>query len=993
RVLSERLPAKELQRRGVCLLKLQISNCRTGLYGRTLVTFEPSGNSTELPSHNITPGGQTAADVVGSGVVTRVSKTIVTVAFDDKEDIFSLNDEGRFRLTKLTNDVTYKRLKSALHDLQKQTSAPCTRLISALFGERELTPPYQKQDIHFVNQRLDESQREAVTFALSQPEVAVVHGPPGTGKTTTVIEIIIQAVKQGNKVLACAPSNIAVDNLVERLGKNRQKVIRLGHPARVLPHIQKYSLDAVLASSDETKIVEDVRKDLDKALAALRKTRDKGEKQKLRGDLKYLRKELVQREEAAIKELLNRADVVVATLTTASLEGPIKFLDEDHFGVAVIDECSQAVEAACWIALQRAPRCILAGDHLQLPPTILNVEAAKDGLEKTLMERIIDLYDKKVVRMLTTQYRMHRAIMTWSSEVLYHGKLEADPSVEGHLLRDLHDVTDCEVTQEPLLLVDTAGCELYELDTPEEVSKGNEGEADIISFHVKQLIDLGVGQEDIAVIAPYNLQVELLRLRLSSQYPKLEIKSVDGFQGREKEAVLISMVRSNPKGEVGFLSEKRRINVAVTRARRHLMVVCDSETVGRDEFLKSLIEYMSDHGEVKTAQEYIDNGVLNGTSERPEHLADLLSLSVERKSGSARQKSTNQNRGYSNKKSGKLRSKPEDKENKPEYKPKTEEETNERIKEFQGYLDNFVVDASQDCMEFPATLNSHDRMLVHELAEKLGLVHISKGVGKERFIVVSKPGAEVKRSDGQEGKVKGSQGQVKEVKKKDIQQCSKDGNKEKINTDVDIRTVEKIHVEEKENYETVLFEDKISDKITCKHCSKPVIKANFPLHEIHCARRQKETAKSAKEAKSGQQVKSKRPGSAAKKVPNAHSDVTAKLGKVDPDDFDALIATAQTMDQGCAFKKCKTKTITLGHMCEFCGRRFCLSHHTPEVHGCGDAAKSAARAAVIREGVLYRGSGVPDKLPDPDRKARLQKRMDQKLSEMSAKRQGKKNKK
>ncbi|XP_033743821.1 DNA-binding protein SMUBP-2-like [Pecten maximus] len=980
RALTEKLPIKELQRRGVCLPKLCIVGRRTGFYGRIVITFEMGRNQQELPSHNFTPGdiaglsqssGDQAEDM-GSGIVTRASKTSVCVAFDDNQDLFLLSDEGPYKLQKLANDVTYKRLKKALRDLQSLPPCPATQLVGVLFGERELTPPYIPKEITFINQNLDDSQREAVRFALSQPEVAVIHGPPGTGKTTTVVEVITQAVKLGMKVLTCAPSNIAVDNLVERLARNKLKIVRLGHPARVLPHIQKYSLDAILANSEETKLVEDVRKDLDKAWSQMKRTRDKGEKHTLRGEMKFLRKELAQREQAATKEILKRADVVLATLTSASPEGPLKFLDEKHFNLTVIDECSQAIEVACWIPLLRAPRCVLAGDHLQLPPTILSQEAAKDGLELTLMERIIDLYHTKVIRMLTTQYRMHQVIMQWSSDKLYHSKLTAHPTVAGHLLSDLEDVNaEEEEASLPLLLIDTAGCDLPEMDTPEEISKGNEGEADIVSSHVDRLVTLGVKQQEIAVIAPYNLQVELLRLRIWPKFPDVEIKSVDGFQGREKEAVIITLVRSNRRGEVGFLSEKRRINVAVTRARRHLAVICDSETVSHDEFLKSLVDYLSSHGEVQTAQDYIDSGVFS-KSIRPEHLDDLLTLnSVRRSKGSgARPKSSvsksKQSHGSSDSKSSAASVVGPSKDRKHHEKHISDEaETEKKTEKYREMLEKFVANTEVNCMEFPATLTSFERMLVHELAEKLSLTHISKGEDKERFIVVSKPGS-----------------QSVSMTTDTSVQPSLDEREETKSTG---------HLEEKSRQK----EEKKSDKLVCPHCSKDVINANFSLHEIHCLRKQKEC--SAKAAEKSQSTSSRKDSAkqqnGMKKVrpPSA----TAKIEKVDADDFDGLIAAAQKLDEVCGFKKCKVKVKTLGQNCEFCMRRFCLSHHIPEIHGCGDVAKAQARSVHVKEGVLYRSSMTKPPPPDPTRQAALHRKLDKKLSDLTSQRSksGKKKKK
>ncbi|XP_010146897.1 PREDICTED: LOW QUALITY PROTEIN: DNA-binding protein SMUBP-2, partial [Eurypyga helias] len=231
----------------------------------------------------------------------------------------------------------------------------------------------------------------------------------------------------------------------------------------------------------------------------------------------------------------------------ASSDGPLKLLPENHFDLVVIDECAQALEASCWIPLLKAPKCILAGDHKQLPPTIISHKAAAEGLSLSLMERLMERYGEKVVKMLTVQYRMHQAIMHWASSEMYGGRLTAHPSVAQHLLRDLPGVTSTDETTIPLLLIDTAGCGLFELELEEEQSKGNPGEVQLAGLHVQGLVEAGVKARDVAVVAPYNLQVDMLREHLCHRYPELEVKSVDGFQGREKEAVILSLVRSNRK--------------------------------------------------------------------------------------------------------------------------------------------------------------------------------------------------------------------------------------------------------------------------------------------------------------------------------------------------------------------------------------------------------------------------------------------------------------
>jgi predicted DNA helicase len=271
----------------------------------------------------------------------------------------------------------------------------------------------------------------------------------------------------------------------------------------------------------------------------------------------------------------------------------------------IIDEAAQALEVACWIPLLKGTRCILAGDHLQLPPTIQSVEAEKKGLGRTLFERLAELYGDEVTSMLTVQYRMHQLIMDWSSKELYNSKVKAHPSVAAHMLYDLEDVKRTSSTEPTLLLIDTAGCDMDE-KKDEEDSTLNEGESEVAMAHAKRLVQSGVLPSDIGIITPYAAQVVLLKMLRNKEnsLKDIEISTVDGFQGREKEAIIISMVRSNSKQEVGFLSDRRRMNVAVTRARRQCCIVCDTDTVSSDGFLKRLVEYFQEHGAYQSASEY-----------------------------------------------------------------------------------------------------------------------------------------------------------------------------------------------------------------------------------------------------------------------------------------------------------------------------------------------------------------------------------------------------
>ncbi|GCB68123.1 hypothetical protein scyTo_0000824 [Scyliorhinus torazame] len=725
------------------------------------------------------------------------------------------------------------------------------------------------------------------------------------------------------QVLCCAPSNIAVDNLVERLAQFKAQVLRLGHPARLLESIHRHSLDAVLAHSDNTQIVMDIRKDIDQAFGKLKKAHERGEKVHFRGEIKTLKKELRAREETAIVQILKKASVVLATNTGASNDGPLKLLSNDYFDLVVIDECAQALEASCWIPLLKAPKCILAGDHKQLPPTIISHKAAANGLSLSLMERLIQRFGEQVVRMLTVQYRMHDAIMQWASKQMYYGRLTAHKMVAEHLLKDLPGVASTEETKIPMLLIDTSGCGLLELDEEDEQSKGNKGEVQIVTMHIEALTEAGVSPKDVAVIAPYNLQVQLLRKELSNKYPELEIKSVDGFQGREKEAVVLSLVRSNRTGEVGFLAEDRRINVAVTRARRHLMVVCDVRTVSTHPFLKSLVDYMTEHGEMRTAFEYCDDIAANDSR-----------LSIEKEGGSA---------GILDQTT----------------KTMVVKDNSEKLKE---QIMHFIEDGARTKFEFPASLNSHDRLLVHQIAEELGLQHFSTGESKDRFIVVAKGSLEMQRQ--LEGQSDQKRPEMPQISSDLAPQIPQEKAKERALTEME----------------------------GPQDCAPCVSQSKLDLKTLYMERMQREQAKREEKAKQKQQSgttvslksKTKKPaekGKASTKEASASST---------EEDFDALVAASIKANSVCAFLKCKGSIVTLGQHCIHCNKYYCLSHHIPEVHGCGGSAKAHARKLISREGILYAGSGSKDHSLDPVKKAHLQRKLGKKIEQLASQRGAKK---
>ena len=357
---------------------------------------------------------------------------------------------------------------------------------------------------------------------------------------------------------------------------------RVGHPARLLPSVLTHSLDVLTQTSDAAEILRDVRADMDARLSSLKKARFARDRRQTYADLKELRKEFRQREQKCVADILRGSRVVLATLHGAGGRN----LFGEQFDVVVIDEANQALEASCWVPLLAAKKVVFAGDHMQLPPTVKSARVNKTAtpqdanlpkasLERTMLDRLYSLYGNTIMRMLTTQYRMHESIMRFPSDELYHSRLIAAEHVGKRLLLDLRPgVADTPDTTEPVVFIDTQGGLFPERAESDEDgddgskkkprlvgadSKSNDMEALLAKAHVKQLVEAGIGPEDIAVITPYNAQLALLA-PLKDLFPGIELGSVDGFQGREKEAVVVSLVRSNDDGEVGFLSERRRLN-------------------------------------------------------------------------------------------------------------------------------------------------------------------------------------------------------------------------------------------------------------------------------------------------------------------------------------------------------------------------------------------------------------------------------------------------
>ncbi len=576
--------------RGETLVDLVISDERTGLGGRYLATFVKRNRTLSLPWNRLRVGSPVVAfdelneQDCGYGIVSKRSTASLEVAFDEPID------GERFRLDLSTDEITRNRQLAALKSIE-QSRGRVAQLRDILLGERKLE--FDAASSCEIDPQFNASQQQAIQFALSARDLAIIHGPPGTGKTTTVVELIRQAVLKGQKVLACAPSNTGVDNLLEKLVGNPLRVVRIGHPARVQEELQAYTLDALVEADPGTKVIAEMHREADKILRKAGKfTRAKptpGSRGDMRQEARRLRDDAKLYERHIISNILDRADVICATTNFDP-----DMLGDRQFDTVVIDEACQSTEPGCWPVILRAERLILAGDHCQLPPTILSMEAAKAGFSVSLMERLVNLYGVEVSKQLNVQYRMHEQIMQFSSDCFYAGSLVAHESVRSHLLSDLVKEPHSPFTQSPATFIDTAGAGWEEQLEPDGESRFNPSEGGWILHQVEALCKLGVVPSDIAVIAPYAAQVRWLRQRCL--FKSVEIDSVDGFQGREKEVVLICLVRSNTNGEIGFLGDTRRMNVALTRARRRLFVVGDSATLAGHEFYTRMIAYFESIG-------------------------------------------------------------------------------------------------------------------------------------------------------------------------------------------------------------------------------------------------------------------------------------------------------------------------------------------------------------------------------------------------------------
>ena len=541
------------------------------------------------------------------------------------------------RLDWIGTDVTHDRNLAALDQLQsiavdaaeRGKPAPALGMMNALISAPRAPVAARATAAAAAtaapafpsfNGRLEGAQLDAVAAAISGASpVSVLQGPPGTGKSAVAVEIVQRAVAAGLRVLVCAPSNMAVDGLTLRLhaADPSMRLVRVGDPERI--DVAALNLTAGAAAERRAPLVEEeAQLELRRRLDELRADQRMGPERKaqMRDYLRRNTRRLVQKRLArGSDEAMSDAQVLLCTTTAAADKCVLRVPTID---LVVLDEAAQATAPNAWVALLRGRRAVLLGDPQQLPPTLLSREAAAAGLGTSLIEWA-QREQPGAATLLDTQWRMHAAIAAWSSAQFYGGRLRSHPSVATRVLADLPGISRNSLTASPLLGVSVGGGNSERRGTNGEIS--NEIEARAVVYHVASLLRAGVPASDVLVVSPYGAQVALLRRLLvdaavTAQRPDqpphalsaVEVATVDASQGREAEAVIVSLVRSNRRRAVGFLADARRLNVAMTRARRHLALVCDPSTVGSDPLLATLLDHVAAQGEWRAPEERLAVG-------------------------------------------------------------------------------------------------------------------------------------------------------------------------------------------------------------------------------------------------------------------------------------------------------------------------------------------------------------------------------------------------
>ena len=538
-----------------------------------------------------------------TGTVNYVDGDRMVITVPDSAPLLDLQQATEEIGIQLSFDETsYKLMFEALDRTMKAKNNRLAYLRD-LFYSHQKAAKFTFEPMRFP--WLNPTQEKAVNEVLWAKDVAIVHGPPGTGKTTTLVEAINETLMRESQVLVCAQSNMAVDWISEKLVDRGVNVLRIGNPTRVNDKMLGFTYERRFEAHPDYPQLWAIRK----AIRELRKNRKKGS-ESYHQKLERLKSRATELEIRINSELLGEARVIACTLVGSAH----RLLEGMKFGTLFIDEAAQALEAACWIPMRRASRVILAGDHCQLPPTVKSIAALRAGLGKTLMERIAE-NKPEVVTLLKIQYRMNEEIMRFSSDWFYHGEVESAPQIKYRsILKDDSPITWIDTSNEENQVTiegdDVVSGEkrddmnFHEQFVGESFGRINKAEADLtlltLAEYLTQVGKRRVLEEsiDVGIISPYRAQVQYLK-RLLKKYEffkpyrrLISVNTVDGFQGQERDVILISLVRSNDEGQIGFLKDLRRMNVAMTRARMKLIILGDKSTMTKHPFYQKLWEYV-----------------------------------------------------------------------------------------------------------------------------------------------------------------------------------------------------------------------------------------------------------------------------------------------------------------------------------------------------------------------------------------------------------------
>lgn len=545
------------------------------------VCFFTIKNDTSTAGAKNTKGGSKLQYLSFTATVSYAEQDRMVVALPDSGRIVDLQRQDALGVQLFFDETSYRLMFEALDRVIRARSGRLADLRD-IFYTKAPASRYTFDAMRFP--WLNASQEKAVNEVLWAKDVAVVHGPPGTGKTTTLVEAIFETLRRESQVLVCAQSNMAVDWISEKLVDRGINVLRIGNPTRVNDKMLSFTYERRFEAHPDYPQLWSIRKTI-RELRQQRKHADSWHQK-----MDRLKSRATELELRIRSSLFGEARVIASTLTGAAN----RVLEGEKYSTLFIDEAAQALEAACWIAIRKAGRVILAGDHCQLPPTVKSIMALKGGLGKTLMERIVE-NKPETVTLLKMQYRMNEQIMKFSSEWFYHGMVESAPTVSHRGILD-YDT--------PMMWIDTAECDGKEEFVGENFGRINCAEAEMTLQTLQQYLEK-IGKQrileesiDVGIISPYRAQVQLLRKELRKREffrpyrHLLTVNTVDGFQGQERDIILISLVRSNDGGDIGFLRDLRRMNVAITRARMKLIILGSSETMTSHPFYKKLYEYV-----------------------------------------------------------------------------------------------------------------------------------------------------------------------------------------------------------------------------------------------------------------------------------------------------------------------------------------------------------------------------------------------------------------